>query len=69
MQRWIDVFSQLEHPENNVNKFTHHRPDNEFGRLTRSRQAFVEAYAPSGFEQGNHGKHVKRFAQEGMADL
>src|SRR3989338_8341332 len=35
MQRGVEVFSRLEHPERHMNKFAHHRPNNELGRLTR----------------------------------
>src|SRR4030065_82599 len=69
MQCRVEGFTRLEHPESDVNEFTHHRPDNQFGRFARSCQAFAKASTPSSFVQGNHRRHVKGFAQEGMTDL
>ena len=61
--------TRLKHPESGVNKFAHHRPDNELGRFTPSGQAFAETCTPSGLVQGDHSGYVKGFAQEDMADF
>lgn len=66
---WIERFSRLEDAEGDVGEFTHHGADDELGRLAVGSEAFAEALAPLGFVECDHGGHVERAAQEGMADL
>jgi hypothetical protein len=35
MQRRVEALARLNHPKSDVNKFAHHRPDNQLGRFTR----------------------------------
>ena len=69
MKGWIERFSRLEDAESDVGEFTHHGADDELGRLALGSEVFAEASAPFGFVESDHGGHVERAAQEGMADL
>ncbi len=52
-----------------MNEFAHHGANEEFGRLAGSGQAFAKAFPPIGSIERDHGRHVKRLAQESMSNL
>ena len=52
-----------------MQKLAHHGANDQFRGLARSGKAVPEQLAPAGFVKGHHGRHVKRLAQERMADL